>query len=303
MNQHIKTEKLPSYGGQALIEGVLMRGSTSLAAAMRSPEGNIIIETETLTGIYQSPIKKIPFIRGLIILWDALGLGMKFLSRSANLQAPEGEKIDGNTMTGTIIFSIFLAIGLFFFAPALISQLIESWTGWNPIIGSFTEGVLRLTLLVGYIWGVGKVPEISRVFAYHGAEHKTINAYESGEELTLVNVKKFTLVHPRCGTAFMLTLVVLSIIIFSLLGPMPVILRLFSRVLLIPVLAGIAYEYIRWTANHLNNPIVKILVSPNLLLQKLTTREPDENMLEVAISALKTVLEREKLSQSKEMVP
>jgi uncharacterized protein YqhQ len=289
-----KSEKLPSYGGQALIEGVLMRGTNSLAAAMRGSDGTIIIEKESLTGIYQSPLRKIPFLRGMIILWDALGLGMRFLTISANLQAPKEEKLDGKSLVGTVIFSLTLAVALFFISPAVISQSIEKFTGWDRFTGTVLEGIIRLLILIGYIWAVGKIPEIGRVFAYHGAEHKTINAYEAGEILTPSNVMKYTLAHPRCGTAFMLTLVVLSIFVFSLLGPMSFELRLVSRVLMIPLLAGIAYEYIRWTANHIHLWVVKILVAPNLALQKLTTREPDENMVEVAICALNAVLSNEK---------
>jgi uncharacterized protein YqhQ len=147
------------------------------------------------------------------------------------------------------------------------------------------EGIVRLVILIGYIWLIGRIPDIKRVFSYHGAEHKTINAFESGADLTPESVKFFSLEHPRCGTAFLLTLVLLSIIVFSLLGPLPLGLRLVSRIVLIPVLAGIAYEYIRWTANHLDSPFVKFIVRPNLALQRLTTREPDLKMLEVSIAA------------------
>jgi uncharacterized protein YqhQ len=155
------------------------------------------------------------------------------------------------------------------------------------------EGIARLALLVGYIWAVGLMPDIRRVYAYHGAEHKTINAYEAGAELTPESVATFSLEHPRCGTAFLLTLVLLSILVFSLLGPMPLLWRLVSRLLLIPVLAGVAYEYIKWTANHLDSPIVRMLIRPNLALQSLTTREPDLAMLEVAITSFNTMRDAE----------
>jgi uncharacterized protein YqhQ len=287
------TDRLPSYGGQALIEGVMMRGGQSVAAAMRAPDGSIVTKIEDLGGIYQSNIKNIPFLRGLVLLWDALGLGMRFLTDSANVQTGEDEKLEGPGLYLTLGFSILLAVGLFFIAPAAVAQWIEKILGWNAWVGNLVEGVIRLLILIGYIWGIGRLPDIARVFAYHGAEHKTINAYEAGAELTPENIKNFSVEHPRCGTAFLLTVMVLSILLFSLLGPLPIALRLISRVLMIPVLAGIAYEYTRWTAAHLNNPLVKILVRPNLALQHLTTREPDLKMLEVALTAFNKMLEQE----------
>jgi uncharacterized protein YqhQ len=163
----------------------------------------------------------------------------------------------------------------------------------NLWIGNLLEGVLRLLLLVGYIWAIGFMPDVRRLFMYHGAEHKTINAYEAGAELTPESVAKFSLEHPRCGTAFMLTLVLFSILLFTALGPLPLLWRLVSRILLIPVLAGLALEYIRWTANHLNNPVVRWLIKPNLALQRLTTREPDLSMLEVAIQSFQSMRKAE----------
>jgi uncharacterized protein YqhQ len=164
---------------------------------------------------------------------------------------------------------------------------ITSW--WSNVL----EGIIRLIFMIAYIWGIGRMEEIKRVFAYHGAEHKTINAYENGVELTPEKVSQCSLQHPRCGTSFLLTVMVFSIILFSALGPLSLFWRLITRVVLIPVLAGFAYEYIRWTANHLESPLVKILVKPNLALQNLTTREPDLSMLEVSITAFKTMLAKE----------
>ncbi len=286
-------EKLPNYGGQALIEGVLMRGSKALAAAMRAPDGRIVVETELLQGIYKHPIARLPFLRGLVILWDALGLGMRYLTISANLQTGEDEKIEGKTLFATMAFALLLAVGLFFLAPAGIAHLSERLLGMNAWVSNLLEGVIRLGLMIGYIWGIGKMPEIERVFSYHGAEHKTINAFEAGAELTPENVSRYSLEHPRCGTSFLLTLIVFSIIVFALLGPMPALLRYGSRIVLIPVLAGLAYEYIRLVANHLNNPLVRWLIKPNLALQKLTTRQPTLDMLEVSITAFNAMLNLE----------
>jgi uncharacterized protein YqhQ len=270
-----------------------MRGTAFVAMANRAPDGQISITTETLSGIYLSALAKIPFLRGLVLLWDALGLGMRFLTRSANIQTGEEEKIEGPTLYISLGFSLLIGVGIFFVAPAALGQLVERWLHWSALGSNLLEGAIRLAVFIAYLWGVGKMPEISRVFAYHGAEHKTINAYEAGVELVPEKVALSSLLHPRCGTSFLLTLVVLSVIVFAFFGPMPILLRLVTRIVFIPVLAGVAYEYIRWMAGHLTNPIVALLIQPNLALQKLTTREPDLGMLEVSIAAFKTLLEHE----------
>lgn len=286
MNQ---SSKMPTYGGQAVIEGVMMRGSRAVAIAMRSPDQEIVIHTEPLGGIYQSKLAKIPFLRGLVMLWDALGLGVRALTLSANTQTGEDEKIEGPVLFLTILISLAFTVGLFFLAPAAAGQWSESFFKFDSMLGNLVEGIVRLVFLIMYIWAVGQWGDIRRVFAYHGAEHKTINAYEAGAELTPENVSKFSVEHPRCGTAFLLTLVVLSVLLFSMLGPMPVFWRFASRVIFLPLLAGLAYEFIRWTASHLSNPLVRLLVKPNLGLQHLTTREPSLDMLEVAIAAFKSM--------------
>ena len=288
------SEKLSTYGGQAVIEGVMMRGASSVAIAMRAPNQEIVIHTEPLSGIYKSNITKIPFLRGLVMLWDALGLGMRALTLSANTQTGEDEKLEGPALYLSLGIALVFGIGLFFLAPAAIGQLGEKWLGLNSWWGNVMEGIARLGLLILYIWAVGRIPDIRRVFAYHGAEHKTINAYEAGDELTPEKVTKHSLEHPRCGTAFLLTLVLTSVVVFSLLGPLPMGLRLVSRILLLPVLAGIAYEYIRWTASHMGSPFVRWMVKPNLALQHLTTREPSLEMLEVSIAAFNAMRSQER---------
>ncbi len=286
-------DRIITYGGQAVIEGVLMRGQKAYAIAMRDPDGKIVLHEEKLANVYRSRITKIPFLRGIILLWDALGLGMRALTISANTQTGEDEKLEGWPLYLTIGVSLTLGIGLFFLLPAGVGSLAEHLLGWNVWWNNLLEGVVRLLLLVGYIWAIGFMPDIKRLFGYHGAEHKTINAYEAGAELTPESVAKFPLEHARCGTAFMLTLVLLSILAFTALGPLPVFWRLASRVLLIPVLAGIAVEYIRWTANHLDSKIVQWMIKPNLALQSLTTREPDHAMLEVAIHSFQSMRQAE----------
>lgn len=286
-------DKIITYGGQAVIEGVMMRGRKALAIAMRAPDGQIVIHQEDLGSVYRSRLSKIPFLRGVILLWDALGLGMRALTLSANVQTGEDEKLEGPALYLTLGISLAIGIGLFFLLPAGLGGFAESYLGWSPWLNNLLEGVIRLILLVAYIWAIGFMPDVKRLFGYHGAEHKTINAYEAGAELTPETVAKFPLEHARCGTAFMLTLVLVSILVFTALGPMSMFWRLASRVLLIPFLAGIAVEYIRWTANHLDSPIVRFLIKPNLALQSLTTREPDASMLEVAIESFKTMRKAE----------
>jgi uncharacterized protein YqhQ len=288
-------DKLITYGGQAVLEGVMMRGRRAVALAVRAPDGKIVVQTEPLGSLYKSRIAKIPFLRGLIMLWDSLGLGMRYLTLSANIQTGEEEKLEGPALYLTLGITLLVAVGIFFLAPAGVGWLSERYLHWNAWGSNLVEGVIRLLFLIGYIWAIGFMPDIRRVFAYHGAEHKTINAYEAGADLTPESVAKFSLQHPRCGTAFLLTLVVLSLLFFTVLGPLPLAWRLISRILMIPVLAGVAYEYLRWTANHLRSKFVRTMVAPNLALQSLTTREPDLGMLEVAITAFQTMRSAEAL--------
>jgi uncharacterized protein YqhQ len=292
----MKTEKLklPSYGGQALIEGVLMRGSKFLAAAYRTPDGEIVVETEELGKVYQSPLRKIPFLRGLIILWDALGLGTKYLTKSANYQAEEEEeKIEGTALYVTLFISLAVAMLLFFLTPALLGKGLEQWLGLSAVSQNLIEGLIRLVFVVLYIWGIGKMPDVRRVFSYHGAEHKTINAFEANEVLEPENVSKYPLQHPRCGTAFILYVVLISVILFTFIGKTSWLLLILTRLVLIPVIAMIAYEYIRFTADRLENPVISVLAKPGLWLQKLTTNEPDEKILEVGIAAFNAMYELE----------
>jgi len=296
----MKTEelRLPSYGGQALIEGVLMRGSKYLAAAYRKPDGEIVVETEMLGKIYQSEIRKIPFLRGLVILWDALGLGTKYLTRSANFQTEnENEKIEGPALYFTLLFSLLVAVALFFLSPALLGKLLEQWLGFSHLVQNLIEGIIRLLLVVLYIWGIGKMSDISRVFSYHGAEHKTINAFENHDNLDPQTVKKYSTQHPRCGTAFILYVVLISVIVFAFVGKTDWYLLIVSRLLLLPLISMLAYEYIRFTADRLGNPFVSLLAKPGLWLQKLTTREPDEKIIEISIAAFNAMYALEKENQ------
>jgi uncharacterized protein YqhQ len=284
-----------SYGGQAVMEGVMMRGSKAMAVAVRQPDGEIVIHTEPLnSAIYAGRISKVPFLRALTSLWDVLVLGIRTLMFSAEVALSEEEDIEfnGPIAWGTIAISFAVGIGLFFVGPLLLVGLIDRYIE-SSFVSNVIEGVIRMTVFVAYIWLIGLMPDIRRVFAYHGAEHKTINAYEQGAELTIEEVARHSTAHYRCGTAFLLSVMVISILIFALLGRPPMALRILSRIVLIPVVAGVAYEYIKLTNRYRHTPFVRTIAAPNLALQKLTTREPDPPMLEVSIAALKRVLETE----------
>lgn len=298
-------EKKPlkfSYGGQAVMEGVMMRGAHSVAVAVRNPKGEIVVHEQPVNAaLYRGPISRMPFLRGMTLLWDALGLGTRALMWSADVALGEEENVSfsGPLGIGTVLFALAFGIGLFFLLPAAAAGGVEKVFGLehNELLTNVVEGVIRLLLIIGYIWAIGRMPDIARIFQYHGAEHKTINAYEAGVPLTPESVARFPLEHPRCGTGFLLVVAVISILVFSLLGRPPLVWLLLSRVLLIPVIAGIAYEYIKFTAARMNRPWIRALVAPSLALQKLTTNEPTPDMLEVSILALQRVLAAEQAHQ------
>jgi uncharacterized protein YqhQ len=282
------------YGGQAVIEGVMMRGRKQMAVAVRAPNGEIVVHEEPLAAaIYTHNWGQWPFIRGLAMLWDALGLGMRALLWSADVAVKEEGQEDvqfaGPVAWTTIAVALAFAVGLFFFLPTLAAKWLSP-LGAGALMVSLIEGVIRLGLFLLYLWGIGFMPDIRRVFAYHGAEHKTINAYEHGAPLSPSSVSRFTTAHTRCGTSFLLTVMVISIFVFAPFHFDNIFLRLASRLILIPVVAGIAYEFMRFTAARTDNPLVRILIVPGLSLQRLTTREPDEAMIACAIAALRPVL-------------
>ena len=290
------------YGGQAVIEGVMMRGRKSMAVAVRNPQGEIVLHEEPLTAkIYTSTWGQWPFVRGLAMLWDALGLGIRALMWSGEVaaQEEEGEKVEfaGPVAWTTIAVSLSFAIGLFFLVPTFAARLLATYVNDDPMIDAIFEGVIRLLLFVVYLWVIGRVGEIKRVFGYHGAEHKTINAYEANAPLTVAEVQKFSVQHTRCGTSFLLYVLVISILLFAPLtfsnvepGWLALLLRFVTRLALVPVVAAIAYEIIRFSAAHEDNPIMRMIITPGLWLQKMTTREPDDGMVACAIAALEPVL-------------
>ena len=296
-----------NYGGQAVLEGVMMRGSRRMAVAVRAPDHKIILHDEAIDSpLYSGLLSRIPFVRGLGLLWDSLGLGTRALMFSARVTAgDEAASLSDPVAAGTLVVSLLFAVGIFFVAPLLVADGFEwlvsgigptvpaiSWLS-SPLSHDLIEGFVRLLLVVGYIWAIGQIPDVARMFAYHGAEHKAINAYEAGAVLTPEEVSRYPLVHPRCGTGFLLIVVVASILAFALIGNPPFILRYLARIVLIPVIATVAYEYMRLTAQNMDKSWIRALVTPQLALQRLTTREPSIDMLEVSIAALKRVLESE----------
>lgn len=290
------------YGGQAVIEGVMMRGRQHMAVAVRKPDGDIILHSEPLTSkFHTSPAMRLPFLRGIGVLVDTVLLGIRSLMFSADIALGEEDvQFSGPLAWGTIAVSFALAIGLFFVLPLAIVNLVDRYIT-SALVSNIIEGILRLGIFLGYVWAIGLIPDIQRVFAYHGAEHKTVNAYESGVPLTPDAVQTHTTAHTRCGTAFLLVVAIISIFVFAFLGRPSWPVRYASRILLIPVIAAVSYEWLRFSANHQHQPWVKWISMPGLALQRLTTREPDSKMLEVAIAALTRVLEED--AQSEETPP
>ncbi|MCU0520740.1 MAG: DUF1385 domain-containing protein [Anaerolineae bacterium] len=279
-----------TYGGQAVMEGVLMRGKHNAAIAVRRQDGEIVVKQESLSGLYSGPISKVPFLRGMPLLWDSLGLGMRALFFSAEVAGKEEDpdfSMSGATGILTGVLSLLLGVGMFMVLPSFVAGLLVKE---EAFLFNVVEGLMRLILLVGYIAAIARAEEIRRVFAYHGAEHKTINAHEAGAPLTVEAVRTYSRQHVRCGTAFLLTVVLISVLVLAPLGRPALLVRIATRLLLLPVIAGISYEILRFTAKHNDNRVIHLLITPNLALQKLTTREPDDSMIEVAITALKAVL-------------
>jgi len=289
-----------NYGGQAVLEGVMMRGEKDWAVSVRNPAGNIIVHREALpAAVYRSRILRWPFLRGLTMLWDSLGLGMRALMWSADVAISEEDEqvsFSGPLAWGTIALSLALGIGLFFLLPAFLVGLIDRYVS-SSLLSNAAEGLVRLLIFVGYIWGISFMPDIRRVFAYHGAEHKTINAYEQGAPLEPEAIMAYSRAHTRCGTAFLIIVLVIFVIVATLVGRPPLLLRLLSRIILIPVVAGISYEVLKLTSRSYERSVwARALAAPGLWVQRLTTREPTREMVEVSIAALKQVLQSEGLA-------
>ena len=285
----MNTERIKKFvGGQAVIEGVMMRGPGVTATAVREPAGTIVVQKEPTKSIADTyPILKKPFLRGCVALYESLVIGMKALSFSAKAAGDEEEEMSNSEIAITMVISTIFAIAVFLALPTFIVKFIPGVQD-NHVVLNLIEGVIRLVLFLLYIWGIGLTKDIQRVFQYHGAEHKTIHTYELDLPLTVENVRKQSRLHPRCGTNFLLIVMVVSIFVFAFLGWPNLLERIVSRVLLMPVVAGIAYEVIR-LAGRSEHSLVQALIKPGLALQYMTTREPEDDQIEVAIRALEEV--------------
>jgi len=306
------------YGGQALIEGVMMRGRRFVSAAVRDPNGKIIATSEPISSaIYGSQWSKVPFLRAVTILWDTLVLGTKMLMYSANIAVAEEVKksnaasadapaadtasapagLPAGVAFGTLAVSLTFGIAFFFVLPLFLVSLVDPYLTVGlasadvaSLASNLLEGIIRLALFLAYIWAISLMPDVRRVFQYHGAEHKTIAADEAGAALTPESIQHFSKEHPRCGTGFLLVVVVVSIFVFALFGRPPIFWRIVSRIVLVPVVAALSYELIKFSSAHQRNPLLNwLVVKPSLALQSLTTREPDAAMIEVAVAALQRV--------------
>jgi uncharacterized protein YqhQ len=304
------------YGGQAVMEGVMMRGRDSMAVGVRAPDGGIVVYEEQLSpGPVLRAVRNVPFVRGAIVLWDTLLLGMRALMFSANVGLQEEPGVDGESgeaaepasLTGamlwlTVAVSIAFSIGLFFIVPLAAIWVLDRWIS-SSFVSNLIEGGIRLAILIGYMALIAQVEDIRRVFGYHGAEHMTINAYEAGLPIDVEHVRGRSLTHVRCGTGFLLIVVLISIFVFALLGRPPFFWRVLSRIVLIPVIAAIGYEVIRFGAAHYGNRLVRWILSPGIALQRLTTRTPDDGMLEVAIAAFKSILVNDAIMTTADLDP
>lgn len=277
------------YGGQAVIEGVMMRGPDSRSIAVRRPDQSIIIDEKPVGSLTRRiPFLKWPAVRGVVMLIEALVLGIEALTYSASQAAGEEEQLTAKEIFITVAVSLGLAVLLFVVIPAASAYLLKA--AFGGFIQSFIEGLVRIAILLAYIWAIGRFADIRRVFQYHGAEHKVINAFEAGDSLTVERVQRYSTLHPRCGTSFLLIVMVISILTFSLLGKQVLWWRIISKLLLLPAVAGLSYELVKLSGRYASVPWCRVLITPGLWLQKLTTGPPDDGQVEVAISAFTAVL-------------
>jgi uncharacterized protein YqhQ len=280
-----------TYGGQALIEGVLMRGRDAIAVALRHPEGGIVTATERLdAGLHASPVAKWPFVRGLVVLYETLVVGTRWLVRSANVQA-EGDDVElgKGSIVVMLLITFAAAIAAFTLFPLFISSVATSGSdqGWaQPAL----EGLIQVALFLGYLTLVSRAPDIYRVFQYHGAEHMTIHALEAGDPLTTDAVRKYPTAHHRCGTEFLVILILLAILAFSLVGKQEPLVMIGSRIVLIPILAAVGYEILKLGAKFRHNPLIRVIMYPGILVQMITTKRPTDDMIEVAITSMEEAL-------------
>ena len=288
-----------NIGGQAVIEGVMMRAPRAMAIAVRRPSGEIVVKKDEVVPLSERfPVVKLPIIRGAVALFQSLIVGISALNFSAN-EAIVEEDADGNekkelsswAMAGTMAVAFGFGILLFFIMPLYLTKLLVPVIGQSNLVFNLVDGVIRVAVFLLYIVSISRMNDIQRVFQYHGAEHKSIFAFEAGDPLTVENVRGYSRLHPRCGTSFLLIVMLISIVIFSLIPKLwPFYLKAGSRVVLLPVIAGVSYEFLKWSAKNDQSPLVRLIIAPGLALQKLTTREPDDSQIEVAIRSMEEAL-------------
>jgi uncharacterized protein YqhQ len=280
-----------NYGGQALIEGVLMRGRDAIAVALRHPDGRIVYATERLdSGFHGTRWSKLPFVRGLVVLYETLVVGTRWLVRSANVAAEEeGVELGRGSIALMLGLTLLAGIGIFFLLPLLIASVTTGQVE-NDLVQHVVEGLIRVAIFLGYLWLISLTPDIRRVFQYHGAEHMTIHALEHDDPLTPDAIRRYPTAHPRCGTEFLVVVIALSIFAFALVGRQEPLVMVGSRVLLIPVIAAVGYEILRLGARYRSNPIVRAIMLPGILVQRITTRQPTDDMIEVAIVSMEQAL-------------
>ncbi len=281
-----------SVGGQAVLEGVMMKNGDNLSVAVRRERDDEIVVKELQPRKTFKKLSKIPFIRGTFNLYDQLSVGIRALNLSADLALEEeGEEFGLLEMLGTTGLAFLLAIGGFLMLPVWLTNNLAGFKGINPILFNLVEGGIRIGLFLLYLFAISRLKDIRRVFQYHGAEHKSVYAYENDEELKVQNARKYSTLHPRCGTAFLMIVLVVAILVFSLVGNPPILIKIASRILLLPVVAGVSYEILKFSGRHADNPLIKPFLLPGLALQKITTGEPSDRQLEVALAALKEVVD------------
>ncbi|MFC2071279.1 DUF1385 domain-containing protein [Chloroflexota bacterium] len=296
----VVVEKRFYYGGQAVVEGVMMRGQKTMVTAVRRPNGELAIDTRPLPTLYTGQIRKSPLVRGVIVLIENLVLGIKSLLYSANVSLEEeGEEVSGGLLWAMVALALVFAVALFFMVPLLLTRLLNIN---SSLLFNLVDGFIRMAIFITYLKVMTLIPDIKRVFAYHGAEHKTVNAYEAGAPLEVEAVRKYSTAHVRCGTSFLFVVMIIAIIVFALIGLHSPWLMVLSRIVLIPLIAALGYEAIYFGARHINNGLVRAVLAPGLWLQALTTREPDDSQLEVALSALKGVMEADQMEEAAQIV-
>ena len=284
-----------NYGGQAVIEGVMMRGRRVVVTAVRRPGGGIALDTQPLPAILTSRARKVPLIRGILVLIETMVLGIKSLVYSAEVSMEEEEeKLSGRATGGIVAGSIAFAVAVFFIAPLFLTRTLDSYIE-SSIVFHLVEGFIRMAIFLAYLKILTLIPSLGRIFAYHGAEHKAVNAYEAGVPLEMEVVRKCSTAHTRCGTSFLFVVMIIAIVVFALIGRPSLWLMVLSRVALVPVIAGLGYEVTQFGARHTGSSFIRAFLAPGLWLQRMTTREPDDSQLEIGISALRRAVEIDQL--------